>query len=278
VKYLKITRKEIKKISIISTSVAVTFFVISLIFLFTSPVLDFMIVIAFTIAVAPPSIASIIHNRWKDKIEKMTPEFMRDLATASKTGMPLQTALEHASRRQYGPLTTEIKMLVSQMSWGMNFNQALAEFSNRIDLPSIRKATTLILEAGHYGGNLAEIFEATAKYVENVNSWTAKRKMQTMPYIAIFYFSLFIYLFIIIILSNMMFTPLSQLNVTGTPLLSPVLDPAVAKRVFLHTALMESLFGGLIAGKINEDTFAAGLKHATVLAIASGLAFYFFFV
>jgi pilus assembly protein TadC len=275
---LKITRRGMKRIAIISTSAAIIFFIASLIFLFTSPVLDFMIVIALTIAVAPPSISSIIHTRWKDKIEKMTPEFMRDLATSSKTGMPLQTALEHASRRQYGPLTTEIKMLVSQMSWGMNFNQALAEFSKRIDLPAIRKATVLILEAGHYGGNLAEIFEATAKYIENVNAWTAKRKMQTMPYVAIFYFSVFIYLFIIIILSNMMFTPLSQFNVSGTPLLNPVLSPAEAKRVFLHTALMESLFGGLIAGKINEDNFAAGLKHATVLAIASGLAFYFFFV
>jgi flagellar protein FlaJ len=207
----------------------------------------------------------------------MTPEFMRDLATFSKTGMPLQTSLEHASRRQYGPLTTELKILVSQMSWGMNFNQALKEFSKRIDLPVINKATVLILEAGRYGGNLSEIFESTAKYVENVNAWSAKRRMQTMPYVAIFYFSVFIYLFIIIILSNMMFTPLAQLNAAGVPLMKTILTPTEARRVFLHTALLESLFGGLIAGKINEDNFVGGLKHATILAISSGLAFYFFF-
>ena len=274
---MKITRKDIKRTTILSTIVGIIFLTISLILFYTSPSLDYMIVIALTIAVTPPSIASIIHNRWKNRIEKMTPEFMRDLATFSKTGMPLQTSLDHASRRQYGPLTTELKMLVSQMSWGMNFNEALMEFSKRIDLPVIKKATTLILEAGRYGGNLAEIFESTAKYVENVNAWTAKRRMQTMPYVAIFYFSVFIYLFIIIILSNMMFTPLSQLNTAGTPLLKTILTPAEARRVFLHTALLESLFGGVIAGKINEDNFMGGLKHATVLAISSGLAFYFFF-
>jgi pilus assembly protein TadC len=274
---LKITRRDIKRTAILSTIVGIIFLTISLILFYTSPSLDYMIVIALTIAVTPPSIASIIHNRWKNRIEKMTPEFMRDLATFSKTGMPLQTSLDHASRRQYGPLTTELKMLVSQMSWGMNFNEALMEFSKRIDLPVIKKATTLILEAGRYGGNLAEIFESTAKYVENVNAWTAKRRMQTMPYVAIFYFSVFIYLFIIIILSNMMFTPLSQLNTAGTPLLKTILTPAEARRVFLHTALLESLFGGVIAGKINEDNFMGGLKHATVLAISSGLAFYFFF-
>ena len=267
-----------KRITIISTSVAIAFFLVSLVFLFSSPTLDYMIVISLAIAVAPPSIASIMHSKWKNKIEKMTPEFLRDLATASKTGMPLQTALENASKRQYGPLTTEIKMLVSQMSWGMNFNQALENFSKRIDLTAITKATTLILEAGHYGGNLSEIFETTAKYLENFNAWTAKRKMQTMPYVAIFYFSLFIYLFIIIMLSNMMFTPLSELSTEGLPIMNNVLSSTEARRVFLHTGLIESLFGGIIAGKINEGTFAAGLKHATVLAITTGLAFYFFFI
>ena len=275
---MKITRRDIKRISIVSASAGIVIFFVSLIVLFTSQTLDYMIVIALTVAVTPPSIASIIHNRWKNKIEKMTPEFMRDLATFSKTGMPLQTSLEHAAKRQYGPLTTELKILVSQMSWGMNFNQALTEFAKRIDLPVIKKATVLILEAGRHGGNLSEIFESTARYVENVNSWTAKRRMQTMPYVAIFYFSVFIYLFIIIVLSNMMFTPLAQMNTGGATFLQSVLSPAEAKRIFLHTALMESLFGGLVAGKINEDSFMGGLKHATVLAISSGLAFYFFFV
>ncbi len=274
---MKITRRDIKNIAIVSTIVAVGIFIASLIIFFTSQTLDYMIVIALSVAVTPPSIASIIHSRWKSRIEKMTPEFMRDLATFSKTGMPLQTSLEHASRRQYGPLTTELKILVSQMSWGMNFNEALKEFSKRIDLPVINKATVLILEAGRYGGNLSEIFESTAKYVENVNAWSAKRRMQTMPYVAIFYFSVFIYLFIIIILSNMMFTPLAQLNAAGVPLMKTILTPTEAKRVFLHTALLESLFGGVIAGKINEDNFVGGLKHATILAISSGLAFYFFF-
>jgi len=275
---MKITKRDIKRIAIVSVVFALAFLFISIATLFNSPTLDYMVVISLTIAVTPAAIASIIHNKWKNKIEAATPEFMRDLATASKTGMPLQTALEHASRRQYGPLTPELKMLVANMSWGMNFNEAMLQFSKRIDLLVIRKATVLILEAGKHGGNLSVIFESTAQYVENVNSWTAKRRMQTMPYVAIFYFSVVIYLFIIIILSNMMFTPLSQLSSNGMPLLKSVLTSLEARRIFLHTALLESLFGGLIAGKINEDSFMGGLKHATVLAIASGLAFYFFYI
>jgi flagellar protein FlaJ len=235
-----------------------------------------MIVIALTIGVAPPSVASIIHNRWKIKIEKATPDFLRDLATASRTGIPLQVALEHASKRQYGPLTYELGLLVSHMSWGMNFNEALIEFSDRIDLPLIRKATVLINEASKHGGDLSAIFDSTAKYLDSINSWATKRRQQTTPYVLIFYFSVFIFLFIIIIISNMMFTPLSQTAAGSVSFIKPIISQASSRRLFLHATLLEALFGGLIAGKINEDSFLDGLKHVTVLAVASGLAFYLF--
>ena len=273
---MRITKKTMRRISIISVSAAVLFFISSLFFYLLSPTLDYMIVIALAIGVTPPGIASILHNRWKIKIEKATPEFLRDLATASRTGIPLQIALEHASKRVYGPLTYELKILVAHMSWGMNFNEALIEFSERIDLPLIKKATVLINEAGKHGGDLSNIFDSTAKYLENINAWTEKRRQQTTPYVLIFYFSVFMFLFIIIIISNMMFAPLSQTASGSVSFIKPIISQAASKRLFLHAALIESLFGGLIAGKINEDSFADGLKHVAVLAVSSGLAFYLF--
>jgi len=274
---VKITRKTIKNITIISSTAGLVFIIASILLYLTSPTLDYLIVIGFAIAVTPPGIASMIHSQWKNKIEKSLPEFLRDLSTASRTGMPLQIALEHSSKRMYGPLTIELKTMVAHMSWGMNFNDALMEFSRKIDLPVVRRASVLILEAGRHGGNLSEIFDSTAKYVDNVNGWTAKRRMQTLPYVAIFYFSVFIFLFIIIIISNMIFLPISQMSESGVALIKPVLAPLEARRIFMHTALLESLFGGLLAGKINEDSFLGGLKHAAVLAVSSGVAFYIFF-
>jgi flagellar protein FlaJ len=272
----KITRKTIRRITIISTIAGLIFIIGSILVYLTNPTLDYMIVIGFTIAVTPPGIASIMHSRWKGKIEKSMPEFLRDLATSHQTGMPLQVALEHASKRNYGPLTTELKTMVAHMSWGMNFNDALMEFSRKIDLPLVEKATVLIIEAARHGGDLSDIFNSTAKYVDNVNSWTDKRRMQTLPYVAIFYFSVVIFLFIIIIISNMIFLPMSQMDAGGAVLMKPILAPLEARRIFMHTALLESLFGGILAGKINEDSFLGGLKHAAVLAVTSGIAFYLF--
>jgi len=133
----------------------------------------------------------------------------------------------------------------------------------------------LINEAGKHGGELSTIFDLTAKYLENINDWTLKRRQQTLPYVAIFYFSVFIFLFIIIVISNMMLVPLSQ-STTGVSFIKPILSQVESRRLFLHASLIESVFGGLIAGKINEDGFLDGLKHVTVLAVASGIAFYVF--
>ena len=273
---MRITKKQNKRLTIYSSVAGIVFFLISAVFFLTSPTLDYMIVIAITIAVAPPSIANIIHNRWKAKIERATPEFLRDLATASKTGIPLHVALEHAAKRPYGPLTDELKALVSHMSWGMTFNEAMEEFANRIDLLTVRKATVLITEAGKHGGDLSNIFERTAVYVESMNSWNARRKMQTMPYIMVFYSSVAIFLFIIIIISNMMLGPMSSASSEGISLIKPIMTQAESRRIFFHTALLEAVFGGLIAGKINEDTFTDGLKHVMLLSIISGVAFFLF--
>ena len=147
---MKIVRKTIRKITYVSAAAGIIFLVASILIFLTDPTLDYMIIAAFTIAVVPPGIASILHGRWKGKIEKALPEFLRDLATSFRTGMPLQVALEHASNRKYGPLTLELKAMVAHMSWGMNFNNALTEFSERIDLPVVKKATVLILEAGKH--------------------------------------------------------------------------------------------------------------------------------
>ena len=273
---MRVTKKLIKTIQTVSAVAAVAFFLAALVFYLTSPTLDYMLVMAIAVGVIPSSIAQVIFNRWRIKIEKATPELYRDLATASRTGVPLQIALEHASKRNYGPLTDELKVLVAHMSWGMTFNDALAEFGNRLELPLIKKATVLINEAGKHGGDLCDIFDSTAKFLENMNSWSEKRRLQTFPYVAIFYFSVFMFLFIIIVISNMMFTPLSHSTATSTSFIRPILTQAQSRRLFLQAALLESLFGGLIAGKINEDSFADGFKHVAVLAIATGIAFYLF--
>ena len=275
---MKIVRKTLKNISIISSIAAISLFAVLLFLFGTSPDFDYLLIVVFTVGVAPATVASIIHNRWKNRIVKAMPDFLRDIGTSVQTGIPIQIALEHASQRDYGPLSDELSILVSHMSWGMNFDEAMKEMSERIDLPLVTQATVLVLEASRHGGDLFEIFSSTAHYMDNVNTWDMRRKSQTMPYVGIFYFSVVVFLFIIIMISQLIFVPIGELSAESTsPFLRPIMTPTQARRVFLHAALLEAFFGGLIAGKINEASFISGLKHSMILAIVAGLSFFIFF-
>ncbi len=274
---MKITRKTLKKISIISLACAVALLILSIFLFSTSPDFDYLLIVVFTVGGLPATFASLIHNKWKNQIIKQMPEFLRDLGASIQTGIPIQAALENASKRDYGPLTDELKIMLSHMSWGLNFEDAMMELSEKIDLPLVTKSIVLILEASRHGGDYFNIFSSTAQYMENVNNWDLRRKTQTMPYVAIFYFSVVIFLFIIIMISRVIFVPITELSAGGTPLINPILTTTQARRLFLHAALLEAFFGGILAGKINESSFTAGLKHSMVLSIVSGVSFFIFF-
>jgi flagellar protein FlaJ len=274
---MKITRTTLKKIGIISSVISVALLAVTIVFFGLSPDFDYLLIAIFTVGVAPATAASIIHNKWKNRIIKAMPEFLRDLGASVQTGVPIYMALENASKRDYGPLTAELKVMLSHMSWGMNFDEAMTEFSDRIDVRLVRNAIVLILEANRHGGDLFDIFDSTARYMENVNTWDLRRRTQTLPYVAIFYFSVVIFLFIIILISQIIFIPISEMAETGVPILSPILTATEARRVFLHAALLEAFFGGILAGKINEASFIAGLKHSMALAVISGVSFFLFF-
>ena len=62
-----LTKKTIKRISIISAASAIIFFISALFFYLLSPTLDYMLVITIAIGVIPPSIASMIHNQMANK-------------------------------------------------------------------------------------------------------------------------------------------------------------------------------------------------------------------
>ena len=274
---MKITRNTLKKISICSLAVAVALLIFSIFLFGTSPDFDYLLIVVFTVGGTPATFASLFHNKWKNQIVRQMPEFLRDLGASIQTGIPIQAALESASKRDYGPLTDELKIMLSHMSWGLNFEDAMIELSERIDLPLVKKSIILILEASRHGGDYFNIFSSTAHYMENTNTWDLRRKAQTLPYVAIFYFSVVIFLFIIIMISRVIFIPITELNEVGTPLITPILTTIQARRIFLHAALLEAFFGGILAGKINESSFTAGLKHSMLLSIISGVSFFIFF-
>ena len=224
----------------------------------------------FTIiaAVFPPAILVYVDYRWRKAVDEHLPDLFRSIVQAEETGMTLPQALVEASKRDYGPLTAELKKMTTQMSWGMSFEEALLGLSERVNTVLVRRTVPMVIEASHSGGHVEKIFDPMGKFIQSTLLLDKERRAQTKPYIAIVYVAFFVFIFTIVLLFKSFFVSTEQLPIMA----AAVMSPDSIKELFFHMTIVQSLFGGIVAGKMGEGTVSAGLKHSLILIICGYVA------
>jgi flagellar protein FlaJ len=229
---------------------------------------DEVVFFAIIAAAFPPAILIYLDYRWRKAIDEHLPDLFRSIVQAQETGMTLPQALEDAAKRDYGPLTAELRKMTTQISWGMSFEEALLALSKRVNTVLVQRTVPMIIEASRSGGHVEKVFDPMGKFIQTTLLLDKERRTQTRPYIAIVYVAFFVFIFTIVILFKSFFVSTEQLPMFG----AAVMPPEAIKRLFFHMTVVQSLFGGLVAGKMGEGTINAGLKHSLVLMIFGYLA------
>jgi flagellar protein FlaJ len=265
--------KKTKKIAI-AASIVVAFGIVLLGY-FTvgfSAALDDFVFFGFLAAISPIAILDYVDYRWRKAVDAHLPDLFRSIVQAQEVGMTLPNALEDAAKRDYGPLTSELRKMTVQISWGASFEEAFLAFGRRVGTVLTQRTVPMIIEASRAGGRVEKVFDPMGKFIQTTNLLEKERKTQTRPYIAIIYVALFVFLFTIVLLFKTFFT-----SAEGVPLLStPTMRAAEMQRIFLHLSLIQGFFGGLVAGKMGEGSISAGLKHSLVMMLLSFVALRFF--
>jgi len=238
---------------------------------------DFLIV-AIMIAIFPPAAVNYIDRRWRIAVDNNIPKFLREVADASRTGLTLVRAIEVSTERRYGPLTDELKRLVRQLSWGATLEDALQSFADQVNTRLAQRTAVLLAEVSRAGGNIQEIMDSLQRHVSDLQLIDKERRGQLRQYVAIVYVAVFILLFINVILLKTFFSQLESLQELQAQqpevqLVTGAIDILALKKIFFHTAVIESFFGGLIAGKMGEGSLGAGMKHTLILMLISFLTF-----
>ena len=111
-----------KKIAIVaSVLLAIIIVVFGVITVGFSVLLDDYIFAAILAIVMPTAILSYVDFRWRKSVNEHLPDLFRSIVQAQEVGMTLPQALEEATKRDYGPLTSELQKITVQMSWGASF-------------------------------------------------------------------------------------------------------------------------------------------------------------
>ncbi len=259
----KIETKTKKYIIAASVAVAVAILVFGYWKVGVSSALDDYGLFSLIAVITPLAAIDIINQRWQKGIDQHLPDLFRNIVEAQQVGMTLPQALDEAAKRDYGPLTAELKHMTVQMSWGYSLEQALSAFGHRIRTKLVQRILPLIIEASRSGGQVEKVFAPMGKFIQTNNMMEKERKAQTRPYIIIIYVALSVFLFTIILLFKTFFAA------SGGPALmsDSTSSPEDMARIFLHMTLIQGFFGGLAAGKMGEGSISAGLKHSLVMML-----------
>lgn len=253
---------------IVSASIAAAVVLFAYFMFWGTTIFDEFAFFAVIIAIFSPTILNYIDYKWKKSIDSNLPDLFRGIVQAQETGMTLPQALEEASKRNYGPLTVELKKMVAQISWGMPFEKALLALGRRVNTVLMQRSAPLIIEASRSRGRVEEVFDPMGKFIQSSLLLDKERRNQTRPYIAIIYVAFFVFLFTVILLFKSFFVSIEGLPTLG----ASVMSPKEMQQIFFHMTIIQAFFGGLVAGKMGEGTINAGLKHSIVMMLCGYLA------
>jgi len=261
--------KRVKQIAwIASVSVAVAMILFAAIMFRGTTTLDEIVFFAVIIAVSPPAVLDYVDYKWRRAVDEHLPDLFRSIVQAQETGMTLPQALEEASKRNYGPLTAELRKMTTQISWGMTFDETLLALGRRVNTVLMQRTVPLIIEASRSGGHVEKVFDPMGKFIQTTLLLDKERRNQTRPYIAIIYVAFFVFLFTIVLLFKSFFA-----SIEGLPILSMGVMPAEEmQRTFFHMTSIQAFFGGLVAGKMGEGSISAGLKHSLIMMLCGYIA------
>ena len=234
------------------------------------------IILAVIIFVGIPAFGVYLREARRLKaIDDNLPFLLREIADSQRIGMHLPRAILEASKRNYGPLTPELKKLAAKVSWGIPFRDAMHSFKENVKTPLAKQATILILEAERSGGNLEEIFDAAQRHVQEILDIKREREAQIRPYVYIVFASYFIFIVVIWVLFATFFEQFgTQAIVVNNTEVVPIPIHAF-RNLFLYVLATQALFSGMTAGKMGSGTIKIGLGHSTFLLIVALLAHLF---
>lgn len=260
-----------------------------------------LVMAAMTVGVVPYIFTTYFEYSGIKAMEERLPLFLLDLSEAQKIGMSLPEALKQVSKTDYGKLSKEIKKIDYQMSWGIPISEAMDNFAKRTSKSKlISRVIRIINEAYSSGGDIARTMESTASDINAINEAEKERKSVTYEHMMIMYAIFFIFIGIVIGLSQTLI-PLMNMN-TGTASVagSSILtfsDPCqgcengglscincsiftvfcevfvIEKScyyyaLFILMAVFQGIFSGLVAGQIGEGSIVAGLKHSAIMTLS----------
>jgi len=223
-----------------------------------------------------------IYSRRISRMEAALPDLLDRLASLNQAGMSVVEGFERVRDSDLGALSPEVERIWRDLEYGANVDDALRRFGLRVRTTATTRVVTLLANAVRASGNLGPVLRIAADQAESELKLRRQRRQQMMTYLIVIYISFFVFLVIIIAVQEVLVPSLpsnvptpsaqqtSRLGVDASQFARfGQVNKAAYTLVFFHTALIQAVLSGFIAGQLGEGSLKDGAKHAAgMLGIA----------
>jgi len=230
--------------------------------------LPIAVAIALIVSAVPPAIVHQKLANEKASMERGISNFLRDLTETRKTGLSPEACMENLAERDYGAFSKELRKMSSDISWGIPMRNVIMDFVKKTKSWMSQIVMFLLLEAVDVGGGTISMIESLARFNNMTQEVEKEKKMSVRPYMIMPYFAAI--LLVATTLMTLIFT--TQTVSMGVENAAASANTEFLTLIFTVSVITHCYLIGLVAGKISEESLAAGFKHSALLVLIAIVA------
>ncbi len=228
-------------------------------------------IIGLLVILAPILIVKYRQYSRRNELERQFPNFLRDVVEGTRAGMSLPQAIQNTRNNNYSALTPHVKKMGAKLEWGIPFEKVMEDFSKATNSRIIKRSISTIIQTYRAGGNVSEVLETIGDNLKEIRRLRKERESQIYGELVTGYVVYFVFLLVLVVLVRYLLPSLtfSGLDTGVGPLQTQQLsaDELVNqyRPIFQWLVIVQSIFSGLVIGRLSEGEFKAGVKHVTIL-------------
>jgi len=275
---LQIFFSDPEKAFLITIPAAIIYFILSIYSKkITIELLDDVIVISLLIMILPFLLFYEYQTRRIRAIEDSIPMFLKRMASINDVGMGLSDAIKSITKINLGVLSTEVKLIHKDIVWSNNVMNALLKFERRVRTISISRIVTLITKASESTGNIKETLRVASNEADLADRLRRQKFTVLFSYLIVVYISFAVFILVLYVFATMFLPRIPDVvSSGGSNLLQISAHKDEYNLLFMHAAVIQGFFSGIIAGQMMGESVYDGLKHSMIMVIIAYVLFAFF--
>ncbi|HWA46655.1 MAG TPA: type II secretion system F family protein [Dongiaceae bacterium] len=127
------------------------------------------------IGVAMPLVILMLSRRSRMKrLVQQLPDAIDIVVRSLRAGHPISTSIAMVAREMRDPIATEFGLVVDEMTYGLNLDDALSNMARRVGVNDLRFLVVAVMIQMQVGGNLAEVLNSLSRVIRERTRMRAK--------------------------------------------------------------------------------------------------------